>query len=147
MANSDINEKIIDTMFGISRLIREKGFFNSDIAQLTMLQFQALLYISKHENVSMGDIANFFSIMLPTATTLTNKLFKADLVNRKIDQKDRRIVRIELTQKGNDLLKESKKARNKKMSHFLSYMSEFEKNALLDILKALQERMEDENEK
>lgn len=147
MTTDDINEKIIDSMFGISRLIREVGVFNSSTSQITILQFQALMYISKQENVSMGDIANYFSIMLPTATTLTNKLIKADLVYRKNDQNDRRIVRIDLTQKGKDLLKEANKARNKKVSHFLAYMSMQEKKTLLDILKALQKRMEEENEK
>lgn len=147
MTTTDINEKVIEKMFGISRFIREKGAFNSDVSQLTLLQSQALLFIHKHENATMGDIANNFSITLPTATTLVDKLIAADLIQRESDLKDRRVVRIVLSQKGTEILKEIKKARNKKVNNMLSYLSAEEKIKLLDILTNLHKRMEEEVER
>jgi DNA-binding MarR family transcriptional regulator len=147
MTKTDINEEIIETMFGLSRLIREKGFFNSNASNLTLLQFHTLLFIYKQKNVTMGDIATSFSITLPTATTLINKLISANLIERKSDQNDRRIVRIVASDKGKEILKETKKIRNKKIKNILSYLSADEKIKLLYILDDLQKRMEEEIEK
>lgn len=147
MAKIDVNESILERMFTISRLIRDGGVFHTQTNQLTLMQFQALIFVSKKQNVTMSDIANYFSITLPTTTTLVDKLIKSELITRESDEKDRRIVRIVLSKKGCDLLKEMKKARNKKLTRILSYLSEEERIKLYDILTSLQKRLEDEIEK
>jgi DNA-binding MarR family transcriptional regulator len=137
MINTKINEKIMEVFFEVSRSIREKMSFDCDAAQLTVLQLQSLILISKHKTMSMGDIANEFKISLPTATVLTDKLVKMKLIKRNKSANDRRIVNVTLTKKGKTLLKKAMKQRHIKINELLSYLPLKDRERLFEILNNL----------
>ena len=90
----------------------------------------------------MGDIAEYFCIELPSATSLLNKLCDQKLVERYEDQEDRRMVMISLTDGGKTLVKQAMRERRKKLEMILSYLSKKERLELLTILKMLQNRLQ-----
>ena len=103
---------------------------------------QALFFLNHHEKTTMSDIADYFHIELPSATSLINKLSDQKLVKRNEDPNDRRLVRITLINKGKDLLQQTMNDRRKTMEKMLSYLSEKEKRNLLSILKTLHDRLQ-----
>jgi DNA-binding MarR family transcriptional regulator len=137
MINTKINEKIMEVFFEVSRSIREKMSFDCDAAQLTVLQLQSLILISKHKTMSMGDIADEFKISLPTATVLSDKLVKMKLIKRNKSVDDRRIVNVLLTEKGKTLLKKAMKQRHIKINELLSYLPLRDREVLFKILDNL----------
>ena len=137
MTNKALNEQIAEQMFTVSRLMKEEMTFDSDTSQLTILQLQALIFISRHEAGTMTELSNHFSISLPTATSLSNKLVNAKLIKRQTSKTDRRIVTLVLTQKGQDVLAQAMKQRSSKLNTMLSYLSLSEKEQLLQIMKNL----------
>ena len=137
MTDKVLNEQIAECMFMLSRLMKEEMTFDSETAQLTILQLQALLFIKRNEAVTMTEVATHFGISLPTATSLSNKLVTAKLITRENNTTDRRIVTLVLTPKGKDLLIKAMKYRSAKLQTMLSYMSLPEKEQLLDIIKNL----------
>ena len=138
---------LMEMLFKISRLMKEKMSFRNDLIHLSVLQIQTLVYLSQNEKVSMSDIAQHFLIELPSATSLINKLVDQDLVKRYEDQQDRRLVMITLTETGKIMFEQAMSQRKKKFEKILSYLSAKEKQNLLSIFKTLDNKLQKENEK
>lgn len=147
MINNAINDKIMEVIFEISRGIREKMSFDCHAAQLTVLQLQALILISKNKIMSMGDIAAEFKISLPTATVLLDKLVNFNLIERLKSKTDRRVVNVSLTDKGKELLKKALKERHVKFNKMLSYISLGDKKSLLKVLENISLKIQKAYEK
>jgi len=134
--------ELADTMFQVFRLMKEKMSYTDKLTHLSILQIQTLIFLHNTKNVSMGDIAEYFCIELPSATSLLNKLCDQKLVERYEDQEDRRMVMISLTDGGKTLVKQAMRERRKKLEMILSYLSKKEQLDLLTILKMLQNRLQ-----
>jgi len=147
MITPSSNAQLIETMFKLSRLMKGSMKFCSDFQELTFLQMQALIFIKKAKNIQMSEIATHFQIEMPTATSLINKLNTMKLVKRQADPKDRRLVRIILTEQGKQLLEKALEERTKKINHLLSYLSKNDTLELLRILQILIKHMEENDEK
>lgn len=133
----DTTTEIIETMFKVSRLMKQEMSYTNNLMHLSMLQIQTLIYIHKHENTSMSGIAEYFRIELPSATSLVTKLCDQKLVERFDDPQDRRLVRITLSAEGKTLLERAQHERKAKAEKILSYLSTREKSELLTILHTL----------
>lgn len=70
---------------------------NSDI---TPGAYYAMLYLKKHDALSMSDLGKILLISKPNVTALINKLIEKGLVLRLSDKQDRRIVMVKLSAKG-----------------------------------------------
>jgi DNA-binding MarR family transcriptional regulator len=142
MNQTDRATYLIESLFKISRWMKGQAVYRNDICQLTMLQLQTLLFVKQHNNTPMTEIAKHFNIELPSATSLVEKLCKAGLAERKADPKDRRLVRISLTQQGTSFFEEAMKERLEKTNIILSYLSEEDKEDLMRIVDKLMNKME-----
>lgn len=147
MPNTQINSNLVEEIFKFSRLLKGDMRFDSEFSKLSMLQIQALVFLKKHNNAQMGEIAQYFNIELPSATSLINKITKLGLAERKADKNDRRLVLIALTNDGTTLLQKAMEERSKKLTKTLSHLSEKDKQELLRIMKTLTDTMEKEYEK
>lgn len=87
--------------------------------------------------VSMNDIKSRMLDKFPNATRLSDKLLDKGLVARKRSDKDRRIVYLEITKKGLDLLAEIDKSDDTKHMEFMSRITEEEAREFSDVLDKL----------
>ena len=141
-----LSTKIFEAMFKNSRLFREKMNFSSDLAQLSILQIHTLKFLKQQSHAQMSEIAEHLHTEMPSATSLLNKLVTLQLVERKQDEKDRMLVRITLTEKGNALLKKAMEEKVSQIEHMLSYLSDTEQHELLRLMEKLNERIEKNND-
>lgn len=137
----DITSQLIDSIFTFSRLMKEKMGIKSDLANLSMVQIQTLLFLKKNSSSPMRKIAEYVQIELPSATNLIDTLVQLELVARNADNQDKRVVNISLTQKAEELLAKVKKERTETMNVVLTPLSDTDKEKLLEILKKLTESM------
>jgi len=137
---------IIELFFEFSRLMKGNMAVKSELANLSMLQMQALVFVATNPNVTMSEIAKSFSIELSSASSLIDHLHEMGIVQRKHDTKDRRKICIILTKKGVELVKAGKKIRTQRMEKILSFLSEAEKGQLQKILEKLCRSMEESHE-
>ncbi len=135
--NDKINSQISETIFKLFKSMKPTMSYDSKTFHLTMVQFEALICLKHNSNMQMGDIAECFSITMPSATALVDKLIEMKFVSRNNDSKDRRIVKISLTKQGEKLLEEAMKQRINKMNKFLSSISRKDKEDLLRILQRI----------
>jgi DNA-binding MarR family transcriptional regulator len=138
---SDNTLELVEMLFKISRLMKEEMSFTNELTHLSVLQIQTLIFLNHNKIVSMSDIAEYFHIELPSATSLLNKLCDQKLVKRYEDVEDRRLVRVTLTDSGTTLLEQVIRERRKKLEKMLSYLSEKERFELLTILQTLNSKL------
>jgi len=70
---------------------------------ITPCQVNALLVVFMHDDLTMGELSNEIYLAESASTRLVDRLVKMNLVKRKGDDKDRRVVRVYLTSYGRQL--------------------------------------------
>ena len=141
MKTSNTNE-LVEVMFTVFRRMKSEMSFTNNFIHLSILQIQALMFLCHNKNVDMSDIAEYFHIELPSATSLISKLCDHQLIKRYEDSEDRRMVRITLTGEGKKLVEQAICERRKKLEKMLSYLRDEEKSGLMNILKTLNTRLQ-----
>jgi len=137
-----IDKEIVLFTYKISRLIRKHVADPSHIVEEpSMLQLQTLMSLT-HGALTMGKIAQELYVKLPTASSLVDRLIEVGYVKRISDKLDRRITKIDLTEKGKQILTSAMKIKMKKMEFILNKLSTGEKKSLVSIIKNLHKKLE-----
>ncbi|MHB8072730.1 MarR family winged helix-turn-helix transcriptional regulator [Desulfosporosinus fructosivorans] len=125
MENKDIDE-ILEGMFTVLPVFRKRVLkISEDILrdqEISRPHFQIMKNLRSYGLCSMSDLGRLLSVSKPNVTTLVDKLVELNIVRRKFDDVDRRIINIELTEQGRDyfekLLETLKVALSKSMKKF-----------------------------
>lgn len=128
----------------VDYIIRRKGreiLFDFDI---TVPQFSALQILIHNETLTIGELSKKMALACSTITDLIDRMEKTELVVRKRDEKDKRVVKVEALPKGHDILEKVLEKRIEFLSSKLIDFSKEEKYKLNIGLKNLYEAMEDE---
>lgn len=136
------SKQFLEEFFKFSRCLKEKIDYKNDLTELSILQLHALIYLKEHQHAQMTEIAKHFKIELSSTTSLINKLCTMELTDREVDSNDRRLVRIQLTEKGKKLLQDAIEVRTKKIEKMLSFLSEQDATDLLRIMQTLNKRID-----
>jgi len=124
------NEQLIaDIMGAQERLQQTFGYDRSDplfSSHLTLSQFKILMLLSRHGNVSGGELARLLDVGLAALSGMVDRLVQQDLVVRSEDLHDRRVRRIGLSRKGAELIGSIFNAGEAKMRTLLSRLSDEE---------------------
>lgn len=97
-----LNELLVD-LFNYILLIEEKNLRDLG-ASLSMTEVHILEAIQKSESNMMSQIAKRLMVTQGTLTVSASKLIKKGYVERVRDEKDKRIVRLLLTEKADPIL-------------------------------------------
>lgn len=116
--NKNIEEKIRK----ISRYLNEYTKDHLKCYNLTIGRFHVLRVIVESQPVSMGKIHEELQMANSTVTVIVDYLNEANLVKRRRDDQDRRVVLLEMTEQGKEI-----------MSKLLQKRQDFMKKALADM--------------
>lgn len=117
------DEKIEDIEYvlrKISGIIKRKGREILNDFPITPPQFVALQWLNEDGDMTIGELNNKMYLAFSTTTDLINRMEKNDLVERIRDNKDRRVVRIHLLEKGKKIIIDVLEARKNYLSGILS---------------------------
>lgn len=128
----------------VDYIIRRKGREILSDFNITVPQFSALQILINQGNMTIGELSQKMALACSTITDLIDRMEKSELVVRKKDDKDKRVVRVEVLPNGYDILEKVLKKRIDFLSGKLSDFSDEDKNRLNLGLKALYEAMKDE---
>jgi len=143
--NKTINY-IISLIFKASRLIHEQLRKEKKRPNpFSVLRLEVLRYIAEKKNPLMKEVADYFCITPPSATSLINPLVKSGTLKRIYDKSDRRIVRLSITSKGRKELERSFDEVNNNMRKILTQLNINEKKNLIRILEKLSKIYENFN--
>lgn len=134
---SSISE-LLSLLFVVGRSVREsmrKSILDGKSA--SFLQFETLRYIKEHHEPLMRDVAGYFRITPPAATLLIDALVREKLLKRIFDAKDRRAVRLVLTDSGGRYLSRGINAHLKRLKKLFAVLTSDERAQLISILKKI----------
>lgn len=101
-ARQVLNELLVDIFNRI--LVIEERYHRLHGIKLTMSEIHTLEGIQNSETKRMSDVASNLRITQGTLTVTINRLSHKGYVNRTQDTKDRRIYRLGLTEKGQEVM-------------------------------------------
>lgn len=111
------------TDLNAKRLAKETG--------LTPPQFLILQSIERQAQPSIGAVAKDMNLTQATVTSIIDRLESRELVGRRRSEKDRRIVHVELTDEGQNLLKQAPKVLQDSLRDQFENLEGWEKSFLI----------------
>lgn len=130
-------EELISLMFMSGRLIHKQTAGRAKADPRSISQMTILSLISEGGSPTMKDIADSLCITSPSATTAINHLVKAGQLKRVPDKDDRRVIRLEITAKGREIVKKIKKDVVAQISEVLEKLNTQERNAFAGIFRKI----------
>lgn len=134
--------RIEKNMRYINGIIKHKGREILKNYCITTPQFIALQWLLEDGDLTIGELSNKINLAFSTTTDLVDRMERSDLVERRRDTKDRRVVRIHLLKKGKEIIEEVIVKRQDYLEVVLSQIPEEEVAGLDKQLLMLLERME-----
>ncbi|MTI96871.1 MAG: MarR family transcriptional regulator [Firmicutes bacterium] len=135
----------------IEMLIRQVSFVikcrGRDILndfEITPPQFNALLLLAEHGDMTIGELGSRMYLASSTATDLIDRMERNDLVERIRDTNDRRVVRLHMLENGRKMIDEVMESRKRYLDNILAHLSEAEKKKLVESLESIHELMRHE---
>ncbi|PTX59348.1 DNA-binding MarR family transcriptional regulator [Melghirimyces profundicolus] len=144
-AQTDLSKELVAE---IERLVREisvvvkrKGREILNEFPITPPQFTALLWLNEEGDMTIGDLSQKMYLACSTMTDLIDRMEKNGLVERVRDERDRRVVRIHLLEKGRSIIYDVMEARLAYLSDVLSRFSKEEVKEMSKHLSLLHREM------
>lgn len=113
---------------------------------ITPSQINALLVLYFHDSLTMGKLSSEIYLAESAATRLVNRLVNLNLVKRRGDDKDRRVVRVSLTAYGRQLSRLVFDRRSFRFNNLAQRLDPIERENLIISLQAVM-RVFEEHEK
>jgi DNA-binding MarR family transcriptional regulator len=108
-------------------------------AGLTPSQLSALATVERHGPLTLGALADHERVAPPSITKLVAKLEAADLVQRELDGKDRRVAWVSITSAGHRRLSTIRQRKNAWLAGRLAHLDDDQRRRVADALDALDE--------
>lgn len=103
---------------------------------LTFTQLRALSGIAKRDGMRITELAEELSIGIAAASALADRMSRRGLIARKTDPADRRIVRLEVSTRGQQLLERLERGSTEHFGKLIARMTPSEREALATTLRA-----------
>lgn len=131
MKTSSERVKIISLLFNIGRRMRDEK------SKYSMLHFQTLRYVQEKGRPFMHDVAAYLRVTPPAATLLIDGLAKDGLLARSLEKKDRRTVRVSLTERGKKFIAQCIRKKIDKLERTFAALTPKERTSLIALLQKI----------
>lgn len=105
-----------------------------DSLGVTRSQWQVMVNLMGGEAMSQSELAERLEIEQPTLVRLLHRLEKAGLIERRVDEHDRRVKRVMLAEGSADLIAAIEKERDRLREEFLQGVSPEERDRFVTML-------------
>lgn len=109
---------------------------------ITPPQFTALYTLSKDENLTIGGLSQKMYLACSTVTDLLDRMERNELVVRVKDEKDRRVVRIKVLDKGHKMIEDVLENRRKYIAETLDGESDEMIEKVYEVMEMLNKKMD-----
>ena len=90
----------------VDYIIRRKGREILSLFDITVPQFTALQILIHDGTMTIGELSQKMDLACSTITDLIDRMEMSDLVIRKRDEKDKRVVKVKVLEKGYEVLEQ-----------------------------------------
>lgn len=141
--NQPTNQFLFEQIARVSRLVRRKfQTIGKQMGELTLVQFQVLLYLKHMQQGTMQDLADELQITAASATALIDRLVLAGWVKRTADSTDRRITTVALTHNAQQHFQSIVRQKMEQVDDLLNSLTMTDRRALARILDRIETRLQ-----
>lgn len=133
----DYVEKFEKLMPGFMKVFHSNDNNWLEELNITIAQCVVLQNLADNDNCKMSDLSESIGVTMGNITGMIDRIEKEDLVKRVADSEDRRIIRVQLTQKGNEVVKKIFNRKRKNLTSVLSKLSDSDRINLLKIMEKI----------
>lgn len=137
-------EAIEEYLRKVDYIIRKKGRVILSDFTITVPQFTALQILVKGGDMTISELSQKMDLACSTITDLVDRMEKSDLVRRKKDESDKRVVRVEVLEEGNHVMERVLEKRIDFLTEKLNGLTDTDKHSLKVALEKLYHEMEEE---
>ncbi|MFH0763155.1 MAG: MarR family transcriptional regulator [Candidatus Omnitrophota bacterium] len=130
-----LNELIPDLLRGVLR--RDTDELTQ--GKITMPQLLACQYLCREGLSNMTALANFMGVTTAAVTGVVDRLVRAGYVGRCFDPQDRRVVNIELSAKGKEMVKKFKEQKKRMAIEVFKNLTEADRKNYLRIITQIKD--------
>lgn len=127
----------------VDHIIRRNGREILNDFNITIPQFTALQILINQHEMTIGELSQKMALACSTITDLVDRMERNQLVIRKKDDKDKRIVKIEVLPKGHEIVEKVLERRIRFLESKMEEMTEEQKISLSGGLEYLYNSMKD----
>jgi len=128
-------KKMDDLMPNLIRESVRRGADEVTKGVITVPQMLILEILNKKEEYIMSELAEALSITTSAATGLIDRMIKLNLVTRLRGEKDRRIVKVNITRKGENTIARIIEQRRRMIADTFGKISKKEREKYLEIME------------
>jgi DNA-binding MarR family transcriptional regulator len=114
--------------------------------EITLPQFFILEYLHKEGELKMTDLAHFMNVTTAAMTGIVDRLVREKYLERTFEPQDRRIIKVKLTAKGEELVKKVSQQRRQMVIRTFGKISEKDRGDYLRILSRIRDVLTIEKE-
>lgn len=125
MGTTELN-KLSGDLYNLMLYLHNKIFHPADVTRnlpLPPSHVKVIIYLARHGACSISETAKHLEISKPNMTPIIDKLVTEGMIDRYNDPKDRRILRIELTKKAYNFIKEQEEIIKNNLAKKISSLS------------------------
>lgn len=141
---TEIPEHVVEIEHNLRQIavvVRRRGRMLLEQYTITPPQFDALVILNHDGELTIGDLSNRLYLAYSTTTDLVDRLERAEFVIRQRDQVDRRVVRVQLLEKGSNMIEHVLDARRTYLSGILESLDGHARGEILRVLRLLNDKM------
>lgn len=134
MINTELN-KLSGDLYNLMLYLHNKFFNPNEITKnlpIPPSHMKVIIYLAHHGTCSISETAKNLTISKPNMTPIIDKLITEGMVNRFNDPDDRRILRIELTEKAHGFIKKQEEIIKNNLAKKISSLNTEDLEALSD---------------
>lgn len=141
-SRTDLGSILRLSVLRLSRRLRQESAGAGDI---TPSQLSALTALSKHGELTLGELASIERVAPPSMTRIAARLEAAGLLERRADTTDRRVARVAISPIGRELLRQTRERGDQFVSSRLEMLSEEERDLLERVVPILERLASEES--
>lgn len=123
-------QQIIEQWRQLNRIIRQRTTDPWMTLSLTVPQLRSMFYISRHGKMNISSLASGIKVTPANVTGIVDRLLEKELITRTPDSNDRRVLWLDLTDKGKSLINELREGRSSELKKILENLTPDELSAV-----------------
>lgn len=148
--NNDNKQELADKLVFAFMQFKKMKFQPKDFDGITHGEIGVLFCMKKgfkdeKDGIKVSQLSKKMKVASPTITQQINSLESHGFVKRTMDLKDRRVIRIQITEKGEEVLKKAQDGLHNFVYGLVDYMGEDDSDKFINLLNKVFDYMNKQN--
>ena len=128
--------ELVESMDKLTQLTRrfQKQLLSGDLKEYTLRQLYYIELINKKTGINISELSNILDVKKSTVSIAVNQLMDADIVIKKQSKTDKRYYSLELTSKGDDIIKKHMQVHRDTIKKILEILNPEEIDNFIEII-------------